>query len=304
MALTLLQLIDRTSGELGLAQPVSVIGSASNQTAQFFALANALGEDLMRDFEWQRLTKIYVFQTTVAVTTTGTTVSASAVITAIPSTSSISAGYVVSGTGIRSYSEVSTVDSSSQVTMNIPATAAGTGVTLKFAKQDYSMPSDYDRMVAGTQWDRTNYWRSRGVRSSQEWAMLQGGVVTIAGTQLSYRLYGNALRLFPAPTAVASLAYEYVSNNWVLLSGGTAPTKASFTLDTDTYTFPDDLMRAGLKYYFLKAKKLDFGVEEEAFNKIKAARQAQDVPESTKSLSRTYGDEVFSPNIPEGNWNL
>ena len=134
--------------------------------------------------------------------------------------------------------------------------------------------------------------------------MLQGGLVTIAGTQLSYRLYGNSLRLFPAPTAVTSLAYEYVSNYWVLATGGTAPTKASFTLDTDTCTFPDDLMRAGLKYYFLKAKKLDFGVEEDAFYKIRAARQAQDVPETVKSLSRTYGSEVFSPNVAEGNWDL
>jgi hypothetical protein len=32
--------------------------------------------------------------------------------------------------------------------------------------------------------------------------------------------------------------------------------KSAFTLDTDTSIFPDDLMMAGLKFYFLKAKNL------------------------------------------------
>src|SRR5207244_4821954 len=119
---------------LGLQQPSIVIGSTTNQTMQILALAQRLGRDLIREYEWQYLTKAYVFQTTAAIVTTGTTTNASAVITAIPSTASLAIGNVVTGTGMAPYAEILTIDSSFQVTLNIPATASGTGVALTFAK--------------------------------------------------------------------------------------------------------------------------------------------------------------------------
>jgi hypothetical protein len=72
MSYTLLQLVDQMSAELGLTQPPSVIGSSNNQTIQILALANRLGKDLVRDYEWQRLVQAYIWQTQVAVSTTGT----------------------------------------------------------------------------------------------------------------------------------------------------------------------------------------------------------------------------------------
>jgi hypothetical protein len=71
MSYTLLQLVDQMSAELGLTQPPSVIGSSNNQTIQILALANRLGRDLVRDFEWQRLVQAYIWQTQTAVSTTG-----------------------------------------------------------------------------------------------------------------------------------------------------------------------------------------------------------------------------------------
>ena len=45
MSYTLLELVDQVSGELGLVQPTTVIGSATNQTQQFLALAQRLGKE-------------------------------------------------------------------------------------------------------------------------------------------------------------------------------------------------------------------------------------------------------------------
>jgi hypothetical protein len=89
MAYTLLQLVDQVSGELGLTQPASVIGSTNNQTMQFLALAQRLGKDLVRDYEWQKLVQAYIWQTEAAVSTTGTITAGSRVITAIPSTAGV-----------------------------------------------------------------------------------------------------------------------------------------------------------------------------------------------------------------------
>lgn len=303
MSYTLLELVDQMTGELGLNQPASVIGNSNNQVKQILALAQRLGKDLVRDFEWQRLVKAYVFQTTAAVSTTGVVTSGSSVITGIPSTASLAAGNVVTGwAGLAPYVEVLTVDSSTQVTLNQPVTTATASASLTFAKQDYSLPSGYDRMISDTNWDRTDHWRNIGTKSSQEWQWLQGGVISV-GPRERYRIYNNQLRIFAALTTAYTFAFEYVSNFWVIASGGTAGTKSTFTLDTDTCVFPDDLMLAGLKYMFLKAKKLDFAVELAEFMRALSYCKAQDVPVSSMSLSPTAPEALVGPwSIADGNW--
>ena len=89
MAYNLLQLVDQVSGELGLSQPAAVIGSTNNQTVQLLALAQRLGKDLVREYEWQRLVKAYVLQTTAGISTTGTITAGSKVITSMGTTTGL-----------------------------------------------------------------------------------------------------------------------------------------------------------------------------------------------------------------------
>lgn len=302
MAYTLLQLVDQVSGELGLAQPSIVVGSQTNQTIQLLALAQRLGKDLIRNYEWQRLVKAYVMQTTAATVTTGTVTAASTTMTAIPSTAALAVGNVITGTGIAPYAEILTIDSSTQVTMNTPATTSGTAIAVTFAKQDYDLPTDYNRMVSDTNWDRTNHWRNQGTKTSQQWQWLQGGVISV-GPRERYRIYNNRMRIFAAITSVYTFAYEYVSNYWVIATGGTAGTKTAYDADTDLSVFPDDLMMAGLKMYFLKAKKLDYGAELDDFKSILSACKAQDVPASAKSLAPIPVEQFVGPwSVQDGSW--
>jgi hypothetical protein len=306
LSYSLLELVDQVNGELGLAQTTSVIGATDNQTKQQLALANRLGRDLVRDYEWQRLVRAYIFQTTAAVTTTGTVTSGSAVITGIPSTSSLAVGNVVTGTtgaGLAPYVEILTVDSSSQVTLTQPVSTSTASVSLTFAKQDYDLPSGYDRMVSDTNWDRTNHWRNMGTKTSQEWQWLQGGVISV-GPRERYRIYNNKMRIFAALTTAYTFAFEYVSNFWIIPTGGTAGTKSTFTADSDTTVFNDDVMVAGLKFYFLKAKKLDFGIELAEFVRALSYSKAQDVPVPAQSLSPLQPQELIGPySIADGNWS-
>ena len=302
MGYTLLELVDQVSGELGLAQPATVVGSNNNQSNQFLALANRLGKDLCRDFEWQRLVKAYVFSTDTAVTTSGDVVAASTVITNIPSTAGIDVNTVITGTGIAPYAQVASVDSATQITMDTPATSSATATSLTFATQDYDLPTDFDRMVADTNWDRTNHWRNLGTKTSQEWQFLQGGVISI-GPRERYRIYDNKLRIFSAITTPYNFAYEYVSNYWVLATGGTEPTKTKFTSDSDTCVFKDDLMMAGLKMYFLKAKKMDYAVELDEFVRALSYCKASDVPVAAQSLSPSPMHQLVGPwSVQDGNW--
>lgn len=301
MAYTLLQLVDQVSGELGLSQPAAVIGSTNNQTVQLLALAQRLGKDLVRDYEWQRLVKAYVFQTTAATVTTGTITSGSSVITSI-TTTGLQVGNVVTGTGVAPYAEILTIDSGSQLTLNTPVSTSTAAVSMTFAKQDYAMPGGFDRMISDTNWDRTNHWRNLGTKTSQEWQWLQGGIISV-GPRERYRIYNDKLRIFQALTVSYNFAFEYVGSYWVVATGGTEGTKSAYTADSDTCVFADDLMLAGLKYYFLKAKKLDFAVELGEFMRTLSYTKAQDVPVAAQSLAPAGMNALVGPwSIQDGNW--
>lgn len=302
MSYTLLQLVDQMSAELGLTQPASVIGSSNNQTIQILALANRLGKDLVRDYEWQRLVQAYIWQTQVAVSTTGTITAGSKVITAIPSTAALQVGNVITGTGQAPYAEILTIDSGTQVTLNTPVTTSTAAVSMTFAKQDYDLPDGYDRMISDTNWDRTDHWRNLGPKSSQDWQFLQGGIISI-GPRERYRIYNNKFRIFQALTTVYNFSFEYVSNYWVCATGSDQGSKSAYTADTDTSIFPDDLMLAGLKFYFLKAKKLDYAIELGEFMRALSYCKAQDQPVSAMSLAPVGMNQLVGPwSVQDGNW--
>jgi hypothetical protein len=302
MSYTLLELVDQVSGELGLSQPPSVIGSTNNQTIQLLALAQRLGKDLVRDFEWQKLVKAYIWQTQNAVSTTGTITANSKIITNIPSTSALQVGNVITGTGQTPYAEILTIDSSTQVTLNAPVTTSTASVSMTFAKQDYDLPAGYDRMISDTNWDRTDHWRNIGTKSSQDWQFLQGGIISI-GPRERYRIYNGKFRIFQALTTVYNFSFEYVSNYWVCATGSSEGTKKEFTADSDTCVFPDDLMMAGLKFYFLKAKKLDYGIELGEFTRALSYNKAQDVPVPSMSLAPVGMNQLVGPwSVQDGNW--
>jgi hypothetical protein len=302
MSYTLLELVDQVSGELGLTQPPLVIGSSNNQTIQLLALAQRLGKDLVRDFEWQKLVKAYIWQTQNAVSTTGNITANSKVITNIPSTASLQVGNVITGTGQTPYAEILTIDSSTQVTLNAPVTTSTASVSMTFAKQDYDLPAGYDRMISDTNWDRTDHWRNIGTKSSQDWQFLQGGIISI-GPRERYRIYNGKFRIFQALTTVYNFSFEYVSNYWVCAAGSSEGTKKEYTADTDTSVFPDDLMMAGLKFYFLKAKKLDYGIELGEFTRALSYNKAQDVPVPSMSLAPVGMNQLVGPwSVQDGNW--
>jgi len=302
MSYTLLQLVDQMSAELGLTQPAAVIGSSNNQTVQILALAQRLGKDLVRDYEWQRLVQAYIWQTQVAVSTTGNITAGSKVITNIPTTAALQVGNVITGTGQAPYAEILTIDSGTQVTLNTPVATSTSSVSMTFAKQDYDLPDGYDRMISDTNWDRTDHWRNLGPKSSQDWQFLQGGIISI-GPRERYRIYNNKFRIFQALTTVYNFAFEYVSNYWVCAAGSDQGSKSAYTADTDTSIFPDDLMLAGLKFYFLKAKKLDYSIELGEFMRALSYCKAQDQPVSAMSLAPVGMNQLVGPwSVQDGNW--
>lgn len=250
MSSTMLQLIQQATGEMGLNVPTSVAGNTTADVVQQLALLNAVGYELQSQYQWQAMTKIHTF-TTAVLSTTGTLTSGSAVITAIPDTSTLSTLYQVTGVGINNASYVTSVDSSSQVTMSQVATAPGTGVGLTFSQVKYTMPSDYGRQIDRTHWDKTQHWEMLGPETAQQWEWLTSGWIS-SGPRVRYRIFGSYFQIWPALGVSHLLGFEYISNTWAASAAGVA--KTSFTVDTDTCIFSDRLMVLGLKKKYFSVK--------------------------------------------------
>lgn len=252
---TMLQLVQQATAEMGLSVPTSVAGNTNIDVVQQLALLNAVGYELIREYDWEAKNKIYTFSTSV-VTTTGTLTSGSAVITGIPSTASLSTLFQVVGIGVNNASYVDSVDSGTQVTMSQVATSSGTGVTLTFSKVKYVMPSDYDRQIDRTHWDKTQHWEMLGPETAQQWEWLTSGFIS-TGPRVRYRIFGDYFQIWPALGVSHQLGFEYVANSWAATTAGVA--KTAFTVDTDTCIFPDRLMVLGLKMKYFNIKGMSIG---------------------------------------------
>jgi len=252
MASTVLALIQQATGEMGLSVPTTAVDNTNVDVIQLLALINACGYELNRRFQWHASSKVNLFQTAYT-STTGTVTSGSAVITAIPSTTGLSARYQVTGTGILTNSQVLTVDSATQVTINQEATTSGTAVTLTFSQTQYAMPADYDRQIDRTHWDKTQHWQMVGPETAQQWEWLTSGYIS-TGPIVRYRIFGSYFQIWPPQGSEHYLGFEYVSSYWARTAADVA--KGSFTVDTDTCIFPDRLMVLGLKHKYYQAKGL------------------------------------------------
>jgi hypothetical protein len=255
---------------------------------------------LARDFEWQKLDKEYILQTT-STTLTGTTTSGSKVITGLSSTTGLSNLYGVSGTNIAPFSQIVSVDSSSQVTLNLPATGDATS-SLVFGQVQYPLPSDWLKQVPATEWDRSNRWPLLGPQSAQDWQSFKSGIV-YAGPRLRFRIQGGTLSINPPPAANVNLAFEYISNGWAIAADGVTY-KTKFTVDSDTFIYDDSLMLAGLKLRWLQTKGFDYTYAYKEYMDYLAVCKAQDKSAATLSLAPQGGSILLTNrNIPDGGWN-
>jgi len=72
--------------------------------------------------------------------------------------------------------------------------------TLSDGVANYAMPSDFDRFIDETWWDRNNYWPLQGPYTPQEWQVRKSGIIS-DGPRKRFRLKGSgSTPLFIDPT--------------------------------------------------------------------------------------------------------
>jgi len=293
---TMLELVQQATGEMGITVPTYVAGNTAQDVIQQLALINSVGRKLMREFEWEAICKEYRFYTQY-VTTTGNVTSST--VSSIPSTAGLDTTYMVVGTGINQDTYIQSVDSSTQVTLSQPAATNGTGVTLNFCKTKYANPSDFDRQIDRTQWDKSKHWEMLGPEDAQQWQWLKSGYIS-TGPRMRYRRLGGYFQIWPPISTAEYLGMEYVSNQWATGNDGTG--KSSFTADTDTCIYPDSLMVLGLKHEYFMVK--GFGdIYREEFESQKSIAFANDKGSTTLSYAPRINQVLIGiANVPDSGY--
>ena len=297
-------MVQNACDELGITSPASIIGNTDPQVRQLLALSNREGKEIYemggRTGGWQELVKTYSFTTAGITGLTGNVTQGSAVITNISSTSGISATtWCVTGNGLQYPSRIVSVDSSTQVTVDMPATITGTAVALTFGQDTYSMPSDFSYFVPQTFWDTPFRWQLLGPMSAQEWEVLKRGI-SPTGPRKRFRIMDGNFYIDPIPsTNTAVEIFEYYTDAWCNSATGTA--QPQWAADTDTYALDDELMIMGIKWRFLRAKGLDYSEESAQWNTRLERLQARNGGERTLPLNATSEgvNLINSQNCPD-----
>ena len=298
MASTLLQLVQQATGEMGLNQPTQVVGNSSSDVIQLYSLINSVGYEVQRDHNWEALDKEYRFYT-VYTTLTCTLVENSVNVTTVESTTGLSNLYIVTGTGINQDTYVNTVTGANSLTLSQAATETGV-FTLYFSQAKYPLPSDWDRQVDRTHYDKSKRWEMLGPTDAQQWQFLKSSYIS-TGPRIRYRILGGYFQVWPAMNTDEYLGFEYMSNQWATSSAGV--TQSSFLADSDTCIFPDRLMVTALKKKYFEIKGFDSTAFTRDYLQQLSFAKANDSGSATLSFAPTPGAILIGfENIPDANY--
>ena len=298
MASTLLQLVQQATGEMGLTQPTQVVGNTAADVVQIYSLINSVGYEIQRDHNWEALDKEYRFYT-VYTTLTCTLVANSTVVNTVEPTTGLSNLYIVTGTGINQDTYVNTVTGANSLTLSQAATTSGV-YTLYFSQAKYPLPSDWDRQVDRTHYDKSKRWEMLGPTSAQQWQFLKSSYIS-TGPRIRYRILGGYFQIWPAMNTSEYLGFEYMSNAWATTAAGVPET--SFQNDSDTCIFPDRLMVTALKKKYFEIKGFDATAFTRDYLQQLSFAKANDSGSATLSFAPVPGSVLIGfENIPDANY--
>lgn len=149
----------------------------------------------------------------------------------------------------------------------------------------YDLPSDYARTLDQTHWNRLSQLPLLGPAGAAGWQFLKAYNNTLAVNQV-FRVFNDQINIHPTPSSTETVAFEYVSRWWVKESGQSAPNTETPDAANDTLHFDRRLLVAGLKLYFLRAKKMDRQDEQTAYDDTLAAAKGGDGAAPVLNLSR------------------
>jgi len=299
---TLLAVCQQASREMGINAPATIISNTAQYAVSLLNLVNGVGQQLVTEHPWQGIDIEYRF-TTVFYSYTATTTDGSTTISSMSSTTGLDTNptyFAVTGTGIPNDTSLVSVNTgAATAVLSRAATETGT-VTLTFSQIRYAFPTDFDRLVDDTQWDKSQNWPVYGPETGQQWQWLKSGFVA-SSPIYRFRQLGSLFQVWPPLGAQDYVGFEYISKYWVAATGTTALTKTAYAVDTDTGVFPDRLMITGLKYRFSQSQGMARAeaYEKEWVRQLNIAKAADAGGQKLSLAPRMSSTLLNYSNIPD-----
>ena len=172
-----------------------------------------------------------------------------------------------------------------------------TFTTIADAIQLFAIPDDIEWFVPNSFYNRTTRRPVLGPVTPQLWQNIQANP-QINRVILAYRLRENDFLVTPNPPNGQTVAFEYVSKNWVI--GADGEDYSRWMADNDTSYLEEEQMKLGIRWRWKKTKGLPYGEDYDTYQDQLQQLQARDGGSTVLNLTGG-GNWVYvgNPNVPE-----
>ncbi len=167
--------------------------------------------------------------------------------------------------------------------------------------QTNAVPDDFERFINHTFYNRSQTREVVGPLTPQEWQ----AQVSLTSTVVldAFRQSGNNIRMVPNPNAGDTMAFEYISKNWIDTTGNGSANADTFDADTNTTVFDEELLTLGAIWRHKATNGFDYGEEFRSYEKLKARLKGKDGGSRVMDLGNSsLRRRPLAPQVPEGNW--
>lgn len=161
-----------------------------------------------------------------------------------------------------------------------------------------AITTGFNYIVNDTIWNRTLRRPVYGPKSQQDWQ--QDKALQLNGPFNSFRIINDVINFYPNPVAGESCYFEYISENWITTSGGSA--SAIWTNDADTPKLNSNLMVLGTIWRWKQAKGLDYAEDFAKYESNILDAMGRDAGKPTLSMNGARWEIQPAILVPRGSW--
>ena len=122
--------------------------------------------------------------------------------------------------------------------------------TSVISQANYSLPSDFDRLVNDTFWNQDQHRALIGATTAETWRILKDSATLGVGDEEFYRSRNNEIVIHQTPTVAENYVFEYITKNIVTSSTNTPQT--GFLADTDIPVIDEYIVKLDTTWRWLK----------------------------------------------------
>ncbi len=159
--------------------------------------------------------------------------------------------------------------------------------------------TDFRYILNDIMWNRSLLRPIFGPVQPYEWQNLKARNIT--GPWGQFIMRGNHIRIIPIPVAGNTIAFEWISKNWVSVTASST-TSATWTADADTGLLDEEVMAQGILWRWKAAKGLEYAEDYAKYERLVADLMARDGGKALLNMEGCNYDLPVGILVPIGNW--